>query len=60
MTTPDDLRRDALGVISNQCRRMFESAMEMNTEQLRAENEALQRAIKLLCVIEHHIMKATA
>ena len=60
MNTPDDLLRDALGTISGQCRKMFDTAMAMDTEQLRAENEALQRAIGVLGIIETHIMKGEA
>lgn len=60
MITPDDLRRDALDTITGQCRRLFENAKDMNAEQLRAENEALQRAIGILGIIEGYVMKGGA
>ena len=52
MTTLDDMRRDALDTITGQCRRMFESVKESNTEQLRAENESLQKTLRILGIIE--------
>lgn len=60
MTTPDDMRRDALETIIGQCRRLFENAKDMNAEQLRAENEALQKSIGILSIIEGYVMKGGA
>ena len=52
MNTSDDMLRDALDTITGQCRRMFESAREMSTERLMAENEAQQKSIGILGIIE--------
>lgn len=60
MTTPDDLRRDALDTITGQCRRLCENAKYMNEEQLKAEIGALQKSIGILGIIEGYVMKGGA
>lgn len=60
INTPDDLLRDALGVVSSQCRKMLESANTMNTEQLRDDYEGLQRTFGILGIIMKHTLKGEA
>jgi len=55
--TPNDMLRDALNVVSNHCKKMTESANAMNTEQLMAQNEALQKALDILGVIHRRIIR---
>ena len=57
--TPEDLLHEALGTIASQCRKIFKSACESDTERLMTENEALQKAVTFLGIIEKHVVKPT-
>jgi hypothetical protein len=59
LKTPEDFLHEALGTIASQCQMIQNSAMAMNTERLRNENIALQKAVAFLGIIEKYVVKPT-
>lgn len=59
LKTPEDFFNEALFTISRQCEEIQRSASVMNTERLRTENIALQKAVMFLGIIEKYVVKPT-
>ena len=54
--TPTGMLREVLGTISETCQKMSECAMSLNTEGVKSHFLTLDRAIRVLTVIQRDIM----
>ena len=54
--TPTGMLREVLGTISETCQKMSECAMRLNTEGVKSHFLTLDRAIRILVVIQRDIM----